>query len=88
MIYFILLGIIALAAASRRRAMLISMVPLYYLIFQSAMHTEFRYTLAMHYFLFIFAAVTWVLIGSFAWNQLWRLSSMIRRGERKTYEAI
>jgi hypothetical protein len=41
----------------------ISIVPLYYFLFQSAMHTEFRYTLPMQYFLFVFAAVAWVIIG-------------------------
>jgi hypothetical protein len=33
-------------------------VPLYYLLAQSAFHTEYRYVLAIHYFLFIMAAVT------------------------------
>ncbi|HKP85970.1 MAG TPA: glycosyltransferase family 39 protein [Blastocatellia bacterium] len=88
MIYFILLGAIAITAASRRRALLILIVPLYYLIFQSATHTEFRYTLAMHYFLFIFAAVTWVLIGSLALDGIKRLSFQIRKSERKSHEAI
>jgi hypothetical protein len=27
------------------------------------MHWEFRYTLSMHYFLFVFAAVSWVVLG-------------------------
>jgi len=40
----------------------LSIVPLYYFLFQSAMHTEFRYTLPMQYFMFVFAATVWVLI--------------------------
>ena len=62
MLGFIILGGIILFAASWRRALLISIVPLYYFIFQSAMHTEFRYTLPMQYFMFVFAATAWVLI--------------------------
>ena len=33
-------------------------VPAYYLLVQSALHTEYRYILAMHYFLLAIAAVT------------------------------
>lgn len=60
----ILIGALILFAASWRRALFISIVPLYYFLFQSAMHTEFRYTLPIHYFLFVFAAVAWVLMGA------------------------
>lgn len=88
MIYFILLGAVAIFMASRRRALWILIVPLYYLIFQSAMHTEFRYALAMHYFLFVFAAVIWTLMGWVAWNGAKRLNHLIRKSERKSYEAI
>ena len=63
MLLFIIVGATALFAASPRRALFISMVPLYYFIFQSAMHTEFRYTLPMQYFVFVFASVSWVLMG-------------------------
>ena len=63
MLGFIILGAIILFAASWRRALFISIVPLYYFLFQSAMHTEFRYTLPMQYFVFVFAAVAWVLVG-------------------------
>ena len=47
-----------------RRAMFIAIVPLYYFIFQSALHMEFRYTLPMQYFLFTFAAVAWAALGA------------------------
>jgi hypothetical protein len=63
MLGFIILGAIILFAASWRKALFISIVPLYYFLFQSAMHTEFRYTLPMQYFVFVFAAVAWVLVG-------------------------
>lgn len=63
MLGFVIAGAIVLFAVSWRRALFISIVPLYYFVFQSAMHTEFRYTLPMQYFVFVFAAVVWVLIG-------------------------
>ncbi len=38
------------------------LVPAYYLCFQSAIHTEYRYVLALHYFLFILVATgVWYL---------------------------
>jgi hypothetical protein len=63
---FILAGIAILLIGSRRRALFILMVPLYYFLFQSVMHTEFRYTLTMRYFLFVFAAIVWTLLLTFA----------------------
>jgi dolichyl-phosphate-mannose-protein mannosyltransferase len=59
---FIFAGLAILLIASRRRTLVILIVPLYYFLFQSVMHTEFRYTLAMRYFLFVFAAVVWTLL--------------------------
>ncbi|MBI3653086.1 MAG: glycosyltransferase family 39 protein [Acidobacteria bacterium] len=59
---FIVLGVIVVFLLSRRRAALLLIVPLYYFIFQAFMHTEFRYTLPMQYFLFTFAAVGWVVL--------------------------
>jgi hypothetical protein len=44
--------------------MWVATVPLYSFIFQSVLHTEFRYTLPMQYFLFVFAAVAWVALGA------------------------
>ena len=61
-LFFIIGGLAILLIASRRRAFVILVVPLYYLLFQSVMHTEFRYTLAMRYFLFISAAIVWTLL--------------------------
>jgi hypothetical protein len=61
MLAFIIIGAMLLFAASWRRAIFIAIVPLYYFLFQSAMHTEFRYTLPMQYFVFVFAATAWVL---------------------------
>jgi hypothetical protein len=76
---FILIGALILFFLSRRRWMYIMLVPLYYLLIQSTMHTEFRYTLPMHYFVFIFAAVTWVLIGRAAWAGINRFVGLRNR---------
>ncbi len=52
-----LAGLVLLVRARRRRALAaLLVVPLYYLCVQSALHTEYRYVLAIHYFLFIVAA--------------------------------
>jgi 4-amino-4-deoxy-L-arabinose transferase-like glycosyltransferase len=52
-----LLGLLLLAHARRTHALAaLVAVPLYYLCVQSALHTEYRYVLAIHYFLFIAAA--------------------------------
>ena len=70
---FILVGAFAAFTLSRRRGLWIGMVPAYYFIFQSLTHTEFRYTLPMQYFLFVFAATTWVLLGAVIWSATRRL---------------
>jgi hypothetical protein len=83
MLAFIILGAMILFAASWRRALFISIVPLYYFLFQSAMHTEFRYTLPMQYFVFVFAAIVWVILGAIASNGIRRvvLATRTRRHE-------
>lgn len=54
-----LLGLALLIRARHFRTLaLVLMVPFYYFIFQSPLHTEYRYVLAVNYFLFILAAVT------------------------------
>jgi hypothetical protein len=70
MLLFVIAGAAVLFAASWRRGLFLSVVPAYYLLFQSFMHTEFRYTLPMQYFLFVFAALTWVLIVAGLWNAI------------------
>lgn len=53
-----LFGIIVVVKARRSSTVLLLLsVPLYYLLVQSALHTERRYVIAAHYFLTIFAAV-------------------------------
>lgn len=67
----ILIGIFLLALARKWHPLAILIgVPLYYLSIQSVFHTEYRYILGIHYFLFIFAAVTiyslaiWIGLGA------------------------
>ncbi len=58
-------GIILLAAAGRWQVLrVLLVVPAYYLLVQSALHTEYRYILAMHYFLLAIAAVTLGSVGA------------------------
>jgi hypothetical protein len=58
------IGIILLAAGRRGPALLVLLaVPAYYLLVQSALHTEYRYILAIHYFLLVIAAVTFACLG-------------------------
>lgn len=64
MLPMIFIGALLGFIAAWRRALFIAIVPLYYFIFQSALHMEFRYTLPMQYFLFVFAALAWVVLGA------------------------
>lgn len=61
----VLIGVGLVAVARRGRTLMILLiVPAYYLLVQSALHTEYRYILGMHYFLFVFAAVTLFCAGT------------------------
>lgn len=64
---------------------LLLVVPAYYLCFQSALHTEYRYVLAIHYFLFVLVALALHTIGKAIWKNLLKLSIARRlfRRERK-----
>jgi hypothetical protein len=58
MLILFALGLLLLATAGRGRTLLMLLaIPLYYLSTQSTLHTEYRYTLPIHYFLFVLAAV-------------------------------
>jgi len=65
MLPLIALGIALLAIARRWSALLVLLVvPSYYLVVQSALHTEYRYILAIHCFLLAISAVAIVFILS------------------------
>jgi len=77
-------GMLLLALARRWRVLIILLVvPLYYLCVQSAFHTEYRYILPMHYFLFAAAATTLAVIyggGATAIGWAWRKAAWRRQG--------
>ncbi len=60
---FMIIGIAALSWTRNFRSLiLLLLVPLYYIIFQSALHTERRYVIAIHYFFLILASAGFVLV--------------------------
>lgn len=73
MLSLVFTGILLIGMTGRwQTIVMLIAVPLYYLIFQSALHTEYRYILAIHYFLFILAAVTiycavFAMMETFRW---------------------
>jgi hypothetical protein len=69
----IMLGLLLGVFLAPRRGALLIAIPVYYFLFQSFMHTEFRYTLPMQYFLFAFGALAWVAVGSLAWRSIGQL---------------
>lgn len=76
-----LAGLLLLARAKKFRALAALLaVPLYYLCVQSALHTEYRYVLAVHYFLFVFTAAALYHAGLFARRKLAQMSNAVPRG--------
>jgi hypothetical protein len=75
----ILAGIIILALSRQWRALAVVLaVPLYYLAAQSVLSTEYRYILAIHYFIFILAAVTLCAAASLCYPVALRLLHRIQ----------
>jgi hypothetical protein len=65
MLPLFLIGLVLLIRARQWSALvLLLVVPAYYLSVQSALHTEYRYVLAVHYFLFVLVAVALHSAGS------------------------
>jgi len=85
MTVMIFTGALLCAVLAWRRTMFIAIVPLYYFIFQSMLHTEFRYTLPMQYFLFVFAAVAWTALGAVVVRFAKRVTK--RQGARRNAQA-
>ena len=64
-----LIGAALLLMNKKRRALAILLViPAYYMIFQSALHTEYRYVLAVQYFLLVFVAAAIHRASEFLWS--------------------
>lgn len=84
MLPLVLAGIALLALVRHKRALIIILaVPAYYLCTQSALHTEYRYILSIHYFLFIVAAVTLYCMGAIIGQTVTRLGTPLRRIARR-----
>ncbi len=65
MLPLVVAGVVLLALARHKRALMILLaVPVYFFCTQSALHTEYRYIILIHYFLFIMAAVTLYCLGA------------------------
>jgi hypothetical protein len=59
-------------------------VPLYYLCFQSALHTEYRYIIAIHYFLFGLAGLSlYAMAGAVASVTRRVFASVLKRATRR-----
>ncbi|MEK6300706.1 MAG: glycosyltransferase family 39 protein [Acidobacteriota bacterium] len=72
-------GILLLALAGRQRELLLLLiVPAYYLAVQSAFHTEYRYILAIHYFLFVLGAATLYVAGALVKDGVSRMLVALR----------
>ncbi len=71
MLPLVIIGIVLLVRAKQYRTLAILLIiPAYYFCVQSALHTEYRYVLAIHCFLFVLAAFTLHWIGSALWHRL------------------
>jgi hypothetical protein len=69
-----IIGVILMIRARRRNALVILLVvPAYYLCIQSALHTEYRYVLAIHYFLFVLVAVMFSCAANYVWGGLLKI---------------
>jgi hypothetical protein len=76
MLPLVLAGALLLSAAGRVRVLLTLLaVPAYFFCVQSALHTEYRYVLAIHYFFFIIAAAALHSGAAFAWGAVTSVSS-------------
>ncbi len=83
MLPLVLIGVVWLTRKGKLRAIaLLLAVPAYYLCVQSAMHTEYRYVLAVHYFLFVLAAAS-IFYGSGA---LWQWLRKVKARRRLRFQ--
>lgn len=70
MLPLMIIGLVLLLRARKFFALvLLLVVPAYYLCVQSALHTEYRYVLVIHYFLFILVAFAIYHAATYLWRQ-------------------
>ncbi len=73
------IGIILLMLKGLGRvAVALLVVPAYYLCFQSILHTEYRYVVGVHYFLYIPIAVALYWLGEMLWQNARKLTGRVR----------
>src|SRR5438445_4986494 len=78
-----IVGVILLIVRGRWQVLIILLVvPFYYFFVQSIVHTEYRYVLAVHYFLFALAAVAIAWVVSFIFLKLRASRLMPARSSR------
>ena len=81
MLWLIAIGIALIAVARQWKTLLILLVvPAYYLLVQSTLHTEYRYILTIHYFLFVAVAAVIGLVVM----MIGRVSRLAARRLRQT----
>jgi hypothetical protein len=69
-----IIGLILLIRARKPSTLVILLVvPAYYLCIQSALHTEYRYVLAIHYFLFVLVAAALYYASRYLWSRLQKI---------------
>ncbi|HKP10866.1 MAG TPA: hypothetical protein VJZ91_02105, partial [Blastocatellia bacterium] len=84
MLALVLGGLLLLSLARRWQALIVLLaVPVYYLTTHSAFSTEYRYILAMHFFLFVLAAVTLFVIARAIGGGVRRLKPFVPRRPRQ-----
>jgi hypothetical protein len=75
-----LFGIILLVIKRQFKALAVLLaVPLYYTCVQSAIHTEYRYILVIHYFLFVLVAVALTWLAKATWGVISRRSFLFQK---------
>jgi hypothetical protein len=78
-----IIGLLLLIISGQRNTIaILLLVPAYYLCIQSALHTEYRYVLVIHYILFILVAVALYRAGTYLWRGLQKIPLMRRFAHR------
>jgi hypothetical protein len=86
MLLLIVSGLLLLIFARRWQALAILLaVPVYYLLTHPAFSTEYRYILAMHFFLFVLAAVALFVIARVVARGVQRLRALIEKRESSSH---
>lgn len=81
----VVIGFVLLLVSGRLKALsTLLAVPLYYLCVQSALHTEYRYILVIHYFLFMLAGTTLYFLATVIWRGVGQAPVFLKWSARGT----